>query len=312
MAEDFSYESDIAPMQSRFVSGVSGSRALSTRTKQSMIGGYLDRRLAGAQELAKVEDIRDNARLREIQYKNSLASLEEQKRRAEEEKEVSGSLSELTMELNRAIEEPDLEKRRNTLSRIGVAFAPQIAKSPVAEQAYRSASYGANMGSTARPSNTVGDLLRAGATEEDFAGFDTKDPEAPVPSEVMLRFNKRRNEATVNLKMQETKEKADEGRRRALSRTHEEFGKFLDNVTLEQDPLPTVDYYASVLGAKEDKEALNTLKSQIEAEKDVRKKAELQRKALQIGQSIRTKANPLVTPPAASAETKPRLGLFSS
>jgi hypothetical protein len=199
MAEEFSYSTDIAPMQSRFVTGIRGSRNLSSRDKQRIVGGFLDNQLAQAQELAKIEDMRNTARMREIQYKSSLMSLEEQKRKAAEEKEIYTTfLPDLNSKLQEALGEPDREKRIGMLSRIGVDYAMPIAKNPVAEQAFRAASYGANTGTPARPSMTIGDMIRNGATADDLKGVDLTDLEKAAPAASALQFNQRRLTALNN------------------------------------------------------------------------------------------------------------------
>lgn len=207
MAEEFSYSTDIAPMQSRFVTGVTGSRNLSSRDKQRIVGGFLDNQLAQAQELAKIEDMRNTARMREIQYKSSLMSLEEQKRKAAEEKEIYTTfMPELNSKLQEALGEPDREKRIGMLSRIGVDYAMPIAKNPVAEQAFRAASYGANTGTPARPSMTIGDMIRNGATADDLKGVDLSDLEKAAPYANAIQFNQRKLTALSNKEAQDKRD----------------------------------------------------------------------------------------------------------
>lgn len=305
MAEDFSYATDIAPMQSRFISDVSGSRNLSTRTKQKVIGGILDKQLAQAQELAKIEDMRNTAKMREIQYKSSLMSLEEQRRKAAEEKEIyTTALPELNAKLQEAAAEPDREKKIGMVSSIGINFASAISKNPVAEQAFRAASYGASTGSAARPSMTVGDLVRGGATSKDLEGVDLNDPEKPAPLQAAVKFNERRLNAALEKEALEKKNeaaiKAADSKRRALER------QFSSNETAlldeENDPLPIVSRLSQNIGTKEDKELFGSLKKEFESvdRKDFTKRREIAGKIRNLGIGINNRIDPL----APKEETK--------
>lgn len=308
MAEDFSYATDIAPMQSRFISDVSGSRNLSTRTKQKVIGGILDKQLAQAQELAKIEDMRNTAKMREIQYKSSLMSLEEQRRKAAEQKEIyKTALPELNARLQEAVAEPDREKRIGMISSIGINNAFAIANNPVAEQAFRSASYGASI-TPAKPSRTVGDLVREGATSKDLEGVDISDPEKPVPLDVAVRFNERRLRTALEKealdKKNEAEIKAADNKRQAQSR------QFISNRTTlldeEVDPLPFVSSLAQNIGTKEDKELFGSLKKEFESvdRKDFTKRREIAGKIRNLGIGINNRIDPLAPKEADTAPSK--------
>lgn len=308
MAEDFSYATDIAPMQSRFISDVSGSRNLSTRTKQKVIGGILDKQLAQAQELAKIEDMRNTAKMREIQYKSSLMSLEEQRRKAAEQKEIyKTALPELNARLQEAVAEPDREKRIGMISSIGINNAFAIANNPVADQAFRSASYGASI-TPAKPSRTVGDLVREGATSKDLEGVDISDPEKPVPLDVAVRFNERRLRTALEKealdKKNEAEIKAADNKRQAQSR------QFISNRTTlldeEVDPLPFVSSLAQNIGTKEDKELFGSLKKEFESvdRKDFTKRREIAGKIRNLGIGINNRIDPLAPKEADTAPSK--------
>lgn len=313
MAEEFSYASDIAPMQPRFISDVSGSRNLSTRMKQNIVGGFLDKQLAQAQELAKIEDMRNTAKMRDLQYKSSLLALEEQKRKAAEEKEFyTTGLPELNAKLQEVVAEPDREKKIGMISSIGVNFAKVISDNPVAKQAFSAASYGANTGTPARPSLTVGDLIRGGATAEDLKGVPLDDLEKPAPAQAAINFNERRRrteqEAKALEKATEAQQKQDEALSRATSK------QFSDNFTLlndpEKDPLPTTSRLVKNFGNSDQKNRLTQLEASlasISGADGYQKKKPIIDEMRKIGIEINNRLDPLAVKkqeetPASDAE----------
>lgn len=318
MAEEFSYASDIAPMQPRFISDVSGSRNLSTRMKQNIVGGFLDKQLAQAQELAKIEDMRNTAKMRDIQYKSSLLALEEQKRKAAEEKEFyTTGLPELNAKLQEVVAEPDREKKIGMISSIGVNFAKVISDNPVAKQAFSAASYGVNIGTPARPSKTIGDFLILGGNTDDLKarGYDVSDPKTldmPAPPDLLQIGISRQLKLSEEKKQQEKKDVATEKQAEALSRATSK--QFSDNFTLlndpEKDPLPTTSRLVKNFGNSDQKNRLTQLEASlasISGADGYQKKKPIIDEMRKIGIEINNRLDPLAVKkqeetPASDAE----------
>ncbi len=185
------------------------------------MSGALDERLRLAGEAAKIDEQKAAMRARDLQYESSLLSLERERERASSERAILAELPALQTELDSIINDPDELSKQKRLASFGVRRAAQIATNPVAEQAFRAASYGVNRGSQMRPSITVGDLVSKGIPIEGIAkpGAGIDDAVDPFKASAAIQSaNTERAKATISLAEQEAKQEADKAEKTAKAK----------------------------------------------------------------------------------------------
>ena len=226
-------------------------------------------------------------------------------------------MPELNAKLQEVVAEPDREKKIGMISSIGVNFANVISKNPVAEQAFRAASYGANIGTPARSSKTIGDFLMLGGNTDDLKarGYDVSDPKTldmPAPPDLLQIGISRRLKLSEEKKQQEKKDVATEKQAEALSRATSK--QFSDNFTLlndpEKDPLPTTSRLVKNFGNSDQKNRLTQLEASlasISGADSYQKKKPIIDEMRKIGIEINNRLDPLAVKkqeetPASDAE----------
>lgn len=304
MAEDFSYINDVAPLQSRFVSDIAGSRMFSEREKASMIGQSYDRSLKNLGELAKIEEARQVNKLREVQYKSSLASLEEQRRKAEQEKLDTASFSELNKDLQSILEDPKNPESMARLAQAGLKHSSSISRNPVANQMFRSASIAVNTGSQPSAGRvTVGEAMAMGVTPKQLglsANARNTDELTPEQAYNVAQFDRqRRVEAqraqTVFERGLTRQSKKEDREFKVLSDTFKNLNQALSNTDVMFDPTPFVESAVNSFGSEDEKKKLKEFKSSLDAASkagDSQAKSQIRDSVKQLGFTVGERINP--------------------
>jgi len=267
MAEDFSFATDIAPLEQKFFGG--NSRSLSRAQRSSFVSGALDERLRLAGEAAKIDEQKASMRARDLQYESSLLALERERERAASERAILAELPALQSELESIVSDTDEVRKQQRLSSFGVRRAAQIATNPIAEQAFRAASYGVNRGSQMRPSITVGDLVAKGIPIDKIAtpGAKVDDPVDPFKaSAAITSANEERAKASVSLAEQEAKLETDKQEQTARVKDWKEASDTIMKLDSMAEH-PVVDFAAVSairrFGSEEDMTAFNAIDAEL-------------------------------------------------
>lgn len=298
--DEFSFSTDIAPMQGNFVSGVLNSRNMSTQNKARVLTQVADQRLNAAKEYAKLAELRDVSRIREAQYQSSLLQIEEQRRKAEMEKQGMQGTNELVAQkLQEAISEPDRDTRLMRLSEIGVQNAAVIRYNPVVKQAFNSAMMSVNTASNNRGGTTLGELSEKGILPSQLGLTPEQqlNPNTVVPPEkvAMAVSGQNMTEAQQRaLAAQQRAEMSLEKERRAAA--HREYlanAETLTKLGSTDNPFPVLDRLVSRLGGDEEKaKAAELAKKYKEAREKQTGIADVITEARDFGLRINEKVNP--------------------
>jgi hypothetical protein len=298
--DEFSFSNDIAPMQGNFVSGVLNSRNMSTQNKTRFLTQAADQRLNAAKEYAKVAEMKDVSRIREAQYQSSLLQIEEQRRKAEMEKQgMQGSNDLVAQKLQEIINEPDRDARLMKVSEFGVQNAAAIRYNPVVKQAFNSAMMSVNTASNNRGGTTLGELSEKGIlpSQLNLTPEQQMNPNTVVPPEQVAKAVSGRLKTEAEQRASAAKDKAtmrfEEEKRAAAQREYLANVESLTKLGSTDNPFPVLDRLVNRLGGDEEKAKAAELAKKY---KDAREKqtgiADVFTEARDFGLSINEKANP--------------------
>jgi len=136
-----SYDADIAPLEKNFFKDVEGS-SLSDAQKNALVFGMADNMEKIRSMRQKSEMQEQQMRLRALQYRSTLASMdEERKKKQTDYKIIHEQLPQATAELDSFIDDPamDNNQKKEAIARWGIKNAPLLSKSPGARYAHQSA-----------------------------------------------------------------------------------------------------------------------------------------------------------------------------
>lgn len=206
-----SYERDIAPLQQRFFRQIYGNRSISPTTRAALSTG-ISQQLAGAfEQQAKLRDIDQQARNRELSFRTGLFSLDQARERALKERENAMSLGGVVAELTSITDAGlDADTQRSQLSNWGIRNAGLLSTNDAARVAYNSALQAAPK---TQPGFTEEELIRAGAPldELDTNKDGVLSPEERNPmnvSRVVVGRRQKAAEAEEAVRRQRTAETA--------------------------------------------------------------------------------------------------------
>ena len=135
-----SYDSDIAPLQKRLFRNVESS-ALSDAQKNALVFGMADNveKIRSMRQKAEMQE--QQMRLRDLQYRSTLAAMDEDRNKKLNDKKIKDQTIAATTELDAFIADPSLTdtQRQKAIARWGIKNADLLSKSPGARAAKVSA-----------------------------------------------------------------------------------------------------------------------------------------------------------------------------
>ena len=150
-----SYDSDIAPLQKRLFRNVESS-ALSDAQKNALVFGMADNveKIRSMRQKAEMQE--QQMRLRDLQYRSTLAAMDEDRSKKLNDKKIKDQTIAATTELDAFIADPSLTdtQRQKAIARWGIKNADLLSKSPGARAAKVSAENWASANETEKdPAN---------------------------------------------------------------------------------------------------------------------------------------------------------------
>jgi hypothetical protein len=313
MADPFSYSQDVAPMQRKFFGSILGSRNLSAAQKQRMIGQSLEDELKYVDASMKMQGNSQDLRDRDLRFQDASLRLQKTRDDMDQERNIFNQMPVLEQELESIVADPDEDSKLRRLSVFGVRHANSITRNPVVEQAFRSATFGANKGSPMRPSITYGDLIKEGAPLDLVGIRDDTDLNAPAPATVAAKamryaFEQRKQYAADKQKM-DVAEKETATRLKNYDDLSKEVSAW-DNLSDDTSVEFTGSRAAKMFGTPEDTAAIASLAANIRNEKDDTKRRQYSDGLRTRVKEILLKTNPSSTTPTTSATTQATINRF--
>ena len=140
-------------------------RGLTLQAQNMFRNRGLGMQLEYTEQLIKLESLRDNRKMREIQYETAVLNLNNAKEEARRKREAATSLLGIQEEYNSVLNNENLtgRQRRAEIGKLGVKFANAIAVDPAARNLHNSAAGSITL-DPAEPSSklTLGDYIRGG------------------------------------------------------------------------------------------------------------------------------------------------------